>query len=385
VTPRAYPSPMELGVAMERGETLPGAWYTDPAVFEREKRRIFHRSWQYVGPAAGGAAGGAGGAARGRAPPPPAPRCRGAGGGRRRAGAPPTDGELNAFVNVCRHRAAEVVLDECGNRKTLQCHYHAWTYGLDGSLRAAPGERDQVGFDKTEFSLHRAQAATWGPFLFANPDVDAPPLAETLGELPAIVEASGLDLAALRLRERAEYDTAANWKAIVDNQLECYHCPVAHPSFIALVDTDDYTTEEYPTFSVQRGKVRESARNGDSPYRIGGGVEDSFYAFLWPNFALNVYPGPGNVSVNVYVPLAPDRTLARYHYYFADAVSDAELAEFTAFVDGIQREDIVLCESVQRGLSSGFYDRGRLIAGREDGLVHFQRLVHRALGGGESG
>ncbi len=359
---------MNLSEAIERGSTLPGSWYTDPAVFEEEKRRIFHRSWQYAGPAAAVAA------------PGDFVTCR--------AGDVPLvvvrapDGELNAFVNVCRHRAAEVVLAERGNRRTLQCHYHAWTYGLDGALRAAPGSKDEPDFDPSEFSLVRARAETWGPFLFVHPDGDAPPLADALGELPSTVAASGLDLDGLRLREQADYDTAANWKAIVDNQLECYHCPVAHPSFMDLVDVEDYTLEEHETFALQRGRVRESAKDGGkSPYTIRAGVEDSFYVFLWPNFALNVYPGPGNVSVNVFLPVDANRTLARYHYYFADAVDDDEVREFVAFIDQVQREDIVLCESVQRGLRSGFYDRGRLLRDREDGLRYFQRLVHRALAG----
>jgi len=356
---------VELDEAIEQGFTLPGSWYTDPVVFAEERRRIFHRAWQYAGPAAGVAAPGDFLTYRAGAVPLVVVRA--------------PDGALNAFVNVCRHRAAEVVLDERGNRRTLQCHYHAWTYDLDGSLRAAPGEKEQEGFDRSEFSLVRARVETWGPFLFVNPSAEAPPLADALGELPEIVAASGLDLDGLGLREGAAYEIAANWKAVVDNQLECYHCPVAHPSFTTLVDVDDYTTEAFPTFSVQRGRVRDSARDGEGPYRIGAGIADSFYAFLWPNFALNVYPGPGNVSVNVYLPLAPDRTLARYDYYFADAIPDDELREFVAFIDQVQREDIVLCESVQRGLSSGFYARGKLFAGREDGLRHFQRLVHGAL------
>ncbi|MBA2614374.1 MAG: aromatic ring-hydroxylating dioxygenase subunit alpha [Actinobacteria bacterium] len=359
---------MDVAAAIREGYTLPGAWYTDDSVFAEERRRIFHRTWQYAGPAAAVAEPGDFLTHRTGAVPLVVVR--------------DTDGALNAFVNVCRHRGAEVVLAERGNRKTLQCHYHAWTYGLDGCLRAAPGEKEQVDFDRSEFSLVRVQAETWGPFLFVNPVAGAPPLAETLGELPAIVNASGLDFDGLQLRETAEYDTAANWKAIVDNQLECYHCPVAHPAFAALVDTDDYTTEEFPTFTVQRGRVRDSARGGDGPYRISAGVDESFYVFLWPNFALNVYPGPGNVSVNVFLPLEPGRTLARYHYYFADAVSDDDLAEFVGFIDQVQREDIVLVESVQRGLGSGFYDRGKLFAGREDALRYFQRLVAGALATG---
>jgi phenylpropionate dioxygenase-like ring-hydroxylating dioxygenase large terminal subunit len=351
--------------AVELGATLPGAWYVEEEIFAAEQKRVFGREWQYVGPAA--AVAEPGHFVTHRAGSVPLVIVRDAA------------GSLNAFVNVCRHRGAEVVLAESGNRKTLQCHYHAWTYGLDGCLRVAPGEQEQHGFDRSEFSLFPAQAETWGPFLFVNPDVDAPPLAEALGELPELVAASGLDLDALRLRDTAEYETKANWKAIVDNQLECYHCPVAHPAFMTLVDTDDYTTEDFGTFVLQRGRARDSARDGAGPYRVGAGVRDSFYVFLWPNFALNVYPGPGNVSVNVYLPLAADRSLARYHYYFADAVGDDELAEFIAFIDQVQQEDIVLVESVQRGLSSGFYDRGRLFAGREDALRHFARRVTAAL------
>jgi phenylpropionate dioxygenase-like ring-hydroxylating dioxygenase large terminal subunit len=351
--------------AIEARATLPGAWYVDEEVFAAEQELIFGREWQYAGPAA--AVERPGDFVTYRAGRVPLVIVRDG------------NGSLNAFVNVCRHRGAEVVVAESGNRQTLQCHYHAWTYGLDGCLRAAPGEKDQPGFDRREFSLLPVQADTWGPFLFVNPDPDAPPLAEALGELRALVTDSGLDLGALRLRETADYDVRANWKAIVDNQLECYHCPVAHPSFMTLVDTDDYTTEDFGTFVLQRGRVRESARDGGAPYRIGDGVRDSFYVFLWPNFALNVYPGPGNVSVNVYLPLAADRSLARYHYFFTDAVRDEELAEFSAFIDGVQREDIVLVESVQRGLSSGRYDRGRLFAGREDALAAFAERVTRAL------
>jgi phenylpropionate dioxygenase-like ring-hydroxylating dioxygenase large terminal subunit len=357
---------MEPAGVVDDGITLPGSWYTDDAVFEEEKRRIFREAWQYAGPAA--AVAEPGDFVTSRAGDVPLVVARA------------TDGALNAFVNVCRHRAAEVVRDERGRRRTLQCHYHAWTYGLDGALRAAPGTNDDPDFDPSQFSLVRAQAETWGPFLFVNPDRSAPSLAETLGDLPGIVASSGLELDGLRLRETADYDTAANWKVVVDNQLECYHCPVAHPSFMTLVDVDDYTLEAHETFSVQRGRVRDSAKDGTAgPYRVREGVDESFYVFVWPNFALNVYPGPGNVSVNVYEPVGPHRTLARYHYYFSDAVSDDELREFVAFIDQVQREDIVLCESVQRGLRSGFYEQGRLIREREDGLRHFQRLVRRAL------
>ena len=175
-----------------------------------------------------------------------------------------------------------------------------------------------------------------------------------------------MPLESLRPRRSASYEIEANWKLVVDNYLECYHCPVAHPGFSKAFDVNDYTLSEHPTFSVQRTR----ARNED-----GAGV----YAYLWPNFTLNVYPGPGNLSVNLFVPIAADRTLALYEYFLADEVGEDEADEFVAFVDQVQREDTELCESVQRGLRSGRLERGLLVPGREDGLRHFQRLVEQAV------
>ena len=108
------------------------------------------------------------------------------------------EGILRGFVNVCRHRASTIARG-CGSRETLQCPYHAWTYGLDGSLRKAPRSEREAGFDRADFSLLPVSVDTWGPFLFVNPDPAAAPLAETLGELPAIVARSGLDLSTLAL------------------------------------------------------------------------------------------------------------------------------------------------------------------------------------------
>ena len=136
---------------------------------------------------------------------------------------------MRAFANVCRHRGAQVVREACGNRKTLQCHYHAWTYNLDGSLRAAPGMKDEPGFDTSAYPLRPLRLETWGPFIFVNLDAEAKPLSHYLGELPALVDATGLRLDGIHRRVRRTYEIAANWKVVMDNYLECYHCPVAHP------------------------------------------------------------------------------------------------------------------------------------------------------------
>ena len=329
-------------------ETLPSEWYVEPGLLQRELERVFDRAWQYAGPAELVAEPGSFLTTRAGRVPIVVTR--------------DGDGELNAFVNVCRHRGAEVARERNGRRRSLQCHYHAWTYGLDGRLRAAPSTK---GLDLDDVALPRAAVDVWGPLVFVNPDLDAGTLDEALGELPGIVADSGLPLERIRPRRTASYEIEANWKLVVDNYLECYHCPVAHPGFSKAFDVDDYTLTEYPTFSVQR-----------TPGRKEG---EGLYAFLWPNFTLNVYPGPGNVSLNLFMPLATDRTLTLYEYFLADEVSDAEADEFVAFIDQVQREDTELCESVQRGLRSGRLESGLLVPGREDGLRHFQNLVRHAL------
>jgi choline monooxygenase len=356
----------DLASTLEEGYTLPADWYTREDVFDAEKRQIFHHCWQYVGLKEQVA---------------------------RRgdfltyaAGDVPVvvvrddEERVRAFANVCRHRGSQLVLETSGNRKSIQCHYHAWTYGLDGRLRAAPGSKSESGFDASDYALVPIQVDTWGPFIFVNPDTSTAPLAEILGDLPRLVAATGIDLDAIRCRKSDSYEIAANWKVVVDNFLECYHCPVAHPGFADLLDLDNYHIREYEYFSTQTGSVNESARKGrENLYTIGDGVEDGFYAYLWPNFMLNIYPGPGNVSLNLILPVSTGQTRAEYRYCFVDAVDDATVDEFVSFIDQVQREDTVLCESVQRGLQSGFFDQGKLLLSREKALRHFQKLVHHFL------
>lgn len=354
--------------ALEQGETLPATWYTDPAYFAREQARIFRRSWQYVGLTEQVARPGDFFTARAGDVPIIVARDK--------------QGELRGHVNVCRHRGSQLVNVEQGNRATLQCGYHAWTYNLDGSLRAAPGMRDEPEFDTACYALVPVQVAAWGPFIFANPDRAAPPLADMLGELPAMVEATGLRLDAIHRKVRRTYDIAANWKVVLDNYLECYHCPVAHPGFSDLIDLKSYSVAEYEYFSTQAGPPTKTAQQGKAGlYDISGEVKAGFYAFLWPNFTLNIYPGPGNVSLNLFLPVDTHRTLAIYEYCFAESVPEQEIEDFTRFIDQVQEEDVVLCESVQRGLRSGFFDRGRLMRS-ERALAHFQKLVYRFLADG---
>jgi choline monooxygenase len=349
--------------ALERGYTLPAEWYTDPAILRLEEERIFRHAWQYAGRADQVAEPGDYFTCSLGAVPIVVVRDR--------------EGALNAFVNVCRHRASEVVFGS-GRRETLQCHYHAWTYGLDGSLRAAPRSDQEAGFDRSELSLLPAQTSTWGPFVFVNPDAEAPPLAEVLGDLPELVKSAGVDVDAVVFNRRADFQLGTNWKVASENYLECYHCPVAHPGFSAVFDVapDSYRLEVSGNFSSQYGAVREKRT---ASYDPTGAVERGQFHFLWPNTKINILPGRPNISVGPLQPTGVDGTVGFLDYFFAPDTDEAWIEELIAFEDQVGAEDRTLVESVQRGLRSGMIHQGRLMPESEQLIADFQWRVRAAL------
>ncbi len=343
---------MAAPVDVADARTLPFAWYSDEETLRRERALIFARSWQYSGRAAQVADPGSYLATDAGGVPILVTR--------------DAAGELRAFVNVCRHRGA-VLMEGCGTRKTLQCHYHAWTYDLDGSLRNAPRSEREAGFDEGEWSLVPAAVGTWGPFLFANPDPAAPPLAEHLGELPRIL-ADAIDLDEIVFHSRVEFASNANWKIVVENFLECYHCPTAHPAFSDEVDVhpDRYLLEPHPTFAAQFARKKRTD-------------EKAQFHLLYPNTGINVFPGPANLSIGPIVPDGPTRTARYLDYFFAPGLDDEWIRDFFAFDDQVGKEDTVLVESVHRGMASGMLDRGRLLLNSEPLLAAFQAWLEKQL------
>src|SRR3954447_23782179 len=262
--------------------TLPFSWYGDEAVLREERTRIFARSWQYAGRAAQVAA-------------PGSVLATGAG------GVPVVvtrdgDGELRAFMNVCRHRGA-LVATAPGRRGTLQCPYHAWTYGLDGALRAAPRSAVEPCFERDELGLRPVAVDTWGPFVFVNADPLAAPLAAALGDLPDVVAAGGLDVDGLRFHVRYRYELRANWKIAVENYLECYHCAVNHPGFVDAVDERALRLEAGATRLSQFAPVHPRAVATRAPYDVRGPLATSQFHLLLPAMKFNVCPGPPNLSI----------------------------------------------------------------------------------------
>ena len=345
------------------GRTLPFDWYSDPAVLRLERERIFRRTWQYAGRVDQVAEPGAFFTCDLGGVPIVVVRDK--------------DERLRAFLNVCRHRGSLVCEGE-GRRETLQCPYHAWTYGLDGLLRAAPRSDREPGFDKTELGLVPASVDSWGPFVFVNPDGAAAPLAETLAELPELVAASGLDLGSLRFLRRSSGEYEANWKVCSENFLECYHCQVAHPGFSKVVDVsvDAYVLEASPTFSTQYGPVRETWKGDFDPR---GPIERGQFHFLWPNLTLNIMPGHPNLSIGPILPTGPERTARFLDYFVGPDVDQAWIDDMLEFDSQVGAEDTVLVERVQKGLRGGGLEHGRLMGESERLIAHFQGLLLDAL------
>jgi phenylpropionate dioxygenase-like ring-hydroxylating dioxygenase large terminal subunit len=339
--------------------TLPYTWYTDADVLARERGLLFARAWQYAGHLGELAERGSYFTCRVGDVPLVVVRDR--------------EGALRAFVNVCRHRGAEVV-SGAGRCTTLQCHYHAWTYGLDGALRAAPrGD----GLDRCGLGLRPAAVDTWGPFVFVHADSDPPPLSRTLGELPAIVASGGLDVDALVFHHRVRYTLEANWKLAVENYLECYHCAVAHPGFSDVIDVDEgaYRLEAHPTFASHYARERERPRG---VHYDATGMDGQFH-LVWPSLKVNVMPGRPNLSIGPVIPASVGRTDGVLDYFFAPGENPEWIADYMALDDRVGAEDRVLVESVQRGVAAGVFEHGELLLPSEGLIADFQRWVADGL------
>lgn len=347
---------------LSRASTLPAWCYTDPQVLAAERERIFARTWQPVGRLEQLQRGGDFVAAEAAGEPIVLVR--------------DGQGTLRAFSNVCRHRAGSVA-EGCGNRQTLQCSYHGWTYALDGRLVGTPEFEGVENFDRQCFGLVPLRVAAWGPFVFVNFDGNAPSLETTLGAI--VGETAGLNLAGLRLCERRIYDIACNWKVYVDNYLEGYHVPTAHPGLHRELDYSRYRVETHRFHSRQHAPFRAAV--GPARERLyAGDSSEALYYWVFPNWMLNAYPD--NVSLNIVLPLGTERTRTVFEWYVPASAGPGVpegLARTIAFGEQTQVEDVALCEAVQVRLRSRTYDRGRFSVRRENGVHHFQGLVHEFL------
>ncbi len=355
-----------------RSHTLPGRFYLEPEIFEAEKEAIFYRRWQFAGHVS--QLGQPGDYVTQDVADESVVVLRDGSGG------------LRGFFNVCQHRAHRLLEGEGHLKGGITCPYHAWAYGLDGALRAAPHGRGTRGFDKADFSLSPVRVEVLCGFVFFNIDPEAAPLAEGLGAFEAEFLSFGPKPEKLVRAYRKQIEVGANWKNVIENYDECYHCLRAHPTLMAAaLDMKSYRIDVHDAYHVHnsgnRGERQGYRLSPDDGPRAG----DFASWLIWPNTVFEYYPG-GKLTLFHNAPLGPERTLQTIEWYLPQAApTDAE-REVIEFVDVVRMEDIPIVESVQRGLRSRGYRQGRFMVdedcgGSSEHAVHdFQRKVLDALG-----
>jgi len=336
-------------------KTLPGPYYASPEILEQERERIFARGWNLVGRASRLASPGdfftceiAGESilvVRGR------------------------EGTIRAFYNICRHRGTRICGETAGRfRESIQCAYHAWTYGLDGRLVGAPHMRDARDFDRADYPLHQAAVAAWEGFLFVNLADQPPSFEEAWGPLRERFARFGLSR--LEVGHRVRYDVEANWKLVFQNYSECLHCPTIHPKLASVLPYQSgandlvegpflggYMEIEAPNVSATMsglacGRLVSDELRDDDRTR-------AFYYSLMPNMLLSLHAD----YVNYYIlrPIAVDRTEVESEWLFHPAtVADAgsNMRDAIEFWDLTNRQDWDIVRQSQRGIASRRYAPG---------------------------
>jgi choline monooxygenase len=344
--------------------TIPGPWYTDERIAELERKTVFSRSWQMVGRAEQVAS--AGQYITAEVGGEPVLVVRG------------PDGQLRGFFNVCRHHAAAVMTESCGTAARLQCPYHGWTYGLDGSLKGVPDFDGVQNFDRNQNGLQPISVEVWEKFVFVHLDPPPVPLTAFLGAM--VEHFRPLRLDQLHYAGRREWIIDCNWKVFVDNYLDGgYHVPYLHKGLNSILNYATYTISNGEKFCLQSSPIDAS---GGEAMTASVRQGQALYYWLYPNFMLNWYEG--YLDTNLVLPLGIDKMKVIFEFYFSDVGASAEERNRKSMdvSERIQDEDHSICVSVQRGLKSRAYGAGRLSVRREAGENLFHRLLHSDLSSG---
>lgn len=351
--------------ALPDAYTIPAAWYVDPRIYELEQQTVFSKTWQVIGrvdqvekPGQFVAANVAG---------EPIVAVRG------------NDGVLRAFFNVCRHHAAAVVTEPCGQASILHCPYHGWNYGLDGSLKGMPEFDGVKNFDRTENGLVPVKVDTWETLVFVNLDPASGSLQDFLGGM--VQRAAPLGLNQLHYFTSRSYDIACNWKVFVDNYLDGgYHVPHLHKGLSSVLDYKQYTIENEGRYCLQSSPMVTGDEDAATSNTRRG--DRAWYFWQYPNFMFNCYQG--YMDTNLVIPVDVDHCRVIFDFYFSDVSEKArEYNEQSVAVGNrVQDEDLGICEAVQRGLKSRAYQAGRLSVRREAGEQLFHRLLAADLKAG---
>ncbi len=345
--------------------TIPSRFYTEKTTYDFDKKNIFYKSWQFVGHVSQVASVGDYFTtviadeniliARGE------------------------DDTIRAFFNVCPHRAHAVATGS-GNRKLFVCHYHAWSYRLNGNLVRAPQAENVEGFCKSDIKLREVRLETMLGLIFVNLDENAASLAETYPGLEEDLFKNRSGMENMEVAFERDIEHSCNWKVSVENLNECYHCDSVHSTSITQwYDTGSYTVDLFGSF-LRHFIARAVDRD------VHGDLH-SF--FIWPNNVIEVFPIHGAVSLRRVVPLGPNKTRYHYSWWVPEGLDEEAREEVVAlgteYCNTVCVEDAAVVASVQKGLESMGFDSGPLIvsdqAGQqsENAIAHFQSLYADAV------
>jgi Rieske 2Fe-2S family protein len=360
-------------------KTLPGRYYTSQEIYQAELERIFFERWLVVGredriPLAGDyflVSIGLESIILVR----------------------DQHGRVNAFYNVCRHRGTRLCEEEKAGAEpakfpaSIQCPYHAWTYGLDGQLIGAPLMNETPGFDKADFRLNPVSLVEWEGFLLVNLSPQPAPFEEVYA--PLIGRFSAWNLPRLKAVKRVSYEVKANWKLIVQNYSECYHCPMIHPD---LARRSPYRSGQndlyegsflggFMDLDHEYGSLTLSGRACTVPIDgvEGENLSRVYYYSLFPNALLSLHPD--YVMYHMLWPQGPGQTSVTCEWMFAPGAGDDpsfDPEDAAGFWDMTNRQDWRACELAQLGVSSRAYIPGTY-SGSESLLAAFDREVLRSL------
>jgi choline monooxygenase len=345
--------------------TLHTDFYTDPALFEESREKIFAKSWQFIGDKSQVSRPGS---------------CY-----------PFTllenyldepllltmdvNEQVYCLSNVCTHRGTTLVGEAC-HAVNLRCRYHGRQFRLDGRFLSMPEFKEVKDFPSNADDLTRLPLYAWGPWLFTSLDAKAEPahffreMQERLGWLP-------LHEFIYKPELSSGYMVNAHWALYCENYLEGFHIPFVHAGLNAVIDFGNYTTELFTASNLQLG----IAKAGDEIFDLPPDSPDygkkvaAYYFFVFPNLMFNFYPW--GCSINLVQPVSMDRTKVSFLTY----VWKEELFNTGAGsqLDVVEMEDEEVVEAVQKGIRSRFYQHGRYSVSREQGTFHFHRLICEAL------
>jgi Rieske 2Fe-2S family protein len=355
--------------------TLPGRYYYDPAIYAQEQERIFSQMWVYVG--------------RADALPGPGAYQVVTVGGESVLVLRNKAGQIQAFLNVCRHRGARLCNQASGQLKgSIQCRYHAWTYALDGKLIGAPNVLREIEFDRSAFGLLPVAVRVWEGLIWLCLADTPPPFEAQINDpqvqsFGAIAPIERYQIGRLKVARSITYAVQANWKLILENTLECYHCGTMHPELCDLLPafrTSQIYTDGQGTLladQVEAFNITGKATRPPLPGLLPEDIRRYYGMLLMPNLFLNLLGD--HVVIDSFHPLGPERTRVTSDWLFDPEVMarpDFDPLDAVEMLDLVNKQDWEVCEMTQKSMASRAFKDGGIYVPDE---AHIRGLVDYLL------